>query len=185
MGVSEEGRGGGGDGGGSGGVRVGREGVLLGAVSYAIGLRKFLWKRLYSSHLDERVLLRPHPFSTGPVVVHTRLAVFGREYSVSLAKLYLVLLLEVGELPSHKRVVKRVCVSCDEGTTPIHLEGGGARGERGSCDHPSTVTTHTSTQCLQVTHGVRREIFQPVGGVTKPRSCDITYILSLVTHMVT
>ena len=130
-----EGREGGRGGRGGKGERGGRGGgILPGAIPYGIGLREFLWKRLHCSHLDERVLLRPHPLSTGPVVVHAGLAIFGREDSVSLPKLDLVLLLEVDELPPDKRVVERVGISGDEGATPIHLQVGGARDERGSCD---------------------------------------------------
>ena len=127
-GEREGGRGGKGERGGRGGWNTPR------AIPYGIRLREFLWKRLHCSHLDERVLLRPHPLSTGPVVVHAGLAIFGREDSVSLPKLDLVLLLEVDELPPHKRVVERVGISGDEGATPIHLQVGGARDERGSCD---------------------------------------------------
>lgn len=60
-------------------------------------------------------------------MVHTRLALFGREDSVSLAKLDLVFLPDVDELPPHKGVIEWISISGDEGATPIHLEGGGAK----------------------------------------------------------
>ena len=41
-----------------------------------------LGKRLHHFHLDESVLLWPHPFTSGSVVVHTGLALQWREYGV-------------------------------------------------------------------------------------------------------
>ncbi len=40
---------------------------------------EFLWEGLQGFHLDERVLLGPHPLPTGAVMVHARLLVLRGE----------------------------------------------------------------------------------------------------------
>ena len=63
-----------------------------------------------------------HSFSAGSIVVHAGLLVERREDGVSLSKLDLASLLEVLKVPANERVVVRVCVRCDERSTPVNLQ---------------------------------------------------------------
>ena len=89
---------------------------------YVSSLLQFLWEWFNCFHLDECVLLRPHPFSTGAVVVHARLLVDRRVDGVPLSKLHLPSLPQVLEVPTNERVVVRIGVCGDERATPVNLK---------------------------------------------------------------
>ena len=80
-----------------------------------------LWIRLEGLHLDEGVLLGPHPLPGLPVVVHAGLAILRRVNRVPLAKLDLARLLEGQEVPADEGIIVGVGVGGDESAPPVSL----------------------------------------------------------------
>mmetsp|Transcript_10726 Transcript_10726/g.38087 ORF Transcript_10726/g.38087 Transcript_10726/m.38087 type:complete len:780 (-) Transcript_10726:298-2637(-) len=76
--------------------------------------------KLQDPHLDESVLLGPHPLSRGPIVVRAGLAVKRGVHRVPLVLDDLAELLELPKLPPDKGVVVRVDVGGDEAPPPVH-----------------------------------------------------------------
>ncbi|KAL8699149.1 MAG: hypothetical protein Q9224_001542, partial [Gallowayella concinna] len=64
-----------------------------------------LWSPLFYFQLQSGILLRRNTFAFRPVVIHTRLAIFGGVYGIAAAILYLVELLETVHLPTDESVV--------------------------------------------------------------------------------
>lgn len=58
-------------------------------------------------------------------MIHARLAIFGREDGVPLAKLDLFSFFQTNELPSYERVKEGIGIGGDERPSPIHMESHG------------------------------------------------------------